>query len=107
MFAPKRDLVSIDDLSCAEIMELFHHADEFRENRRGWSDLCPGSKNSVAMIEPGQSDDQPRGFSRNSSACRNSSMISSHEKSSIETRSRLVESIGSDDSELSATRRAR
>ena len=30
----KRDLVSIEDLSTAEILELFHHADEFRAKLR-------------------------------------------------------------------------
>ncbi len=50
--APKRDLVSIDDLSCAEIMELFRHADQFREDLRSWSDLCRGSIMATLFLEP-------------------------------------------------------
>ena len=48
-----------------------------------------GSMNSVAMIEPRHTWLHARRSSRNSSACRNSAMISSQERSSIETRSRL------------------
>jgi aspartate carbamoyltransferase catalytic subunit len=52
MSRPKRDLVSIDDLSCEEIMELFRHADEFRENLRSWSGLCPGTIMATLFFEP-------------------------------------------------------
>ena len=50
--APKRDLVSIDDLSCEEIMELFRHADEFREDLRAWSHVCRGSIMATLFMEP-------------------------------------------------------
>lgn len=49
---PKRDLVSIEDLSTAEILELFHHADEFRDNLRAWSDLCRGTIMATLFFEP-------------------------------------------------------
>ena len=39
----RRNLISIDDLSKAEIMELFRHADEFREDLQAWAHLCPGA----------------------------------------------------------------
>lgn len=48
----KRDLVSIEDLSTAEILELFHHADEFRANLRAWSDLCRGAIMATLFFEP-------------------------------------------------------
>ncbi|MCC6783204.1 MAG: aspartate carbamoyltransferase catalytic subunit [Planctomycetes bacterium] len=48
----KRDLVSIDDLSSAEIMELFRHANEFREDLRAWSHLCRGSIMATLFFEP-------------------------------------------------------
>ena len=48
----KRDLVSIDDLSCGEIVELFRHADEFREDLRAWSSLCRGSIMASLFFEP-------------------------------------------------------
>ena len=48
----KRDLVSIEDLSTAEILELFHHADEFRANLRAWSDLCSGTIMATLFFEP-------------------------------------------------------
>lgn len=48
----KRDLVSIEDLSIAEILELFHHADEFRANLRAWSDLCRGAIMATLFFEP-------------------------------------------------------
>lgn len=48
----KRDLVSIEDLSTAEILELFHHADEFRANLLGWSDLCRGTIMATLFFEP-------------------------------------------------------
>ncbi len=48
----KRDLVSIDDLSCEEIFELFRHADEFREDPRAWSGLCRGLIMATLFFEP-------------------------------------------------------
>ncbi len=48
----KRDLVSIEDLSTAEILELFDHADEFRANLRAWSDLCAGTIMATLFFEP-------------------------------------------------------
>ncbi len=50
--AAKRDLVSIDDLSCDEIRELFRHADEFRADLRAWSHVCPGSIMATLFLEP-------------------------------------------------------
>ena len=47
----KRDLVSIGDLSTAEILELFHHADEFRANLHAWSDLCRGAIMATLFFE--------------------------------------------------------
>ncbi len=49
---PKRDLVSIEDLSTGEILELFRHADEFRENLASWSDFCRGSIMATLFFEP-------------------------------------------------------
>ena len=37
-----RHLVSIDDLSLAEVLALFEHAEAFSKNLRGWAHLCPG-----------------------------------------------------------------
>jgi aspartate carbamoyltransferase catalytic subunit len=48
----KRDLVSIEDLSTAEILELFQHADEFRANLHAWSDLCRGTIMATLFFEP-------------------------------------------------------
>jgi aspartate carbamoyltransferase catalytic subunit len=48
----KRDLVSIEDLSTAEILELFHHADEFKANLHAWSDLCRGAIMATLFFEP-------------------------------------------------------
>ena len=48
----KRDLVSIEDLSQAEILELFHHADEFRANLSAWSELCRGTIMATLFFEP-------------------------------------------------------
>ncbi len=48
----KRDLVSIDDLSSNEIMALFRHADEFREDLRAWSHVCRGSIMATLFMEP-------------------------------------------------------
>lgn len=47
-----RDLVSIDDLSTEEILELFRHADGFREELRAWSHLCRGSIMATLFFEP-------------------------------------------------------
>ncbi|MEE2887584.1 MAG: aspartate carbamoyltransferase catalytic subunit [Planctomycetota bacterium] len=48
----KRDLISIDDLSCAEILELFEHADAFREDLNGWSHVCRGLILAALFFEP-------------------------------------------------------
>lgn len=48
----KRDVVSIDDLSSAEIMALFRHADEFREDLRAWSHLGRGAIMATLFMEP-------------------------------------------------------
>jgi aspartate carbamoyltransferase catalytic subunit len=48
----KRDLVSIDDLSTGEILDLFQHADRFREDLRAWSSLCSGSIMATLFFEP-------------------------------------------------------
>ncbi len=48
----KRDLVSIEDLATAEILELFHHADEFRANLSEWSELCRGAIMATLFFEP-------------------------------------------------------
>ena len=48
----KRDLVSIEDLSQDEIVELFQHADEFRDNLSAWSDLCRGTIMATLFFEP-------------------------------------------------------
>lgn len=47
----KRDLVSIDDLGTEEIMELFRHADEFRQDLRVWSHLCRGTIMATLFFE--------------------------------------------------------
>ncbi|MGE3877550.1 MAG: aspartate carbamoyltransferase catalytic subunit [Planctomycetota bacterium] len=52
MRPPKRDLVSIDDLSTEEIMDLFRHAEGFREDLRAWSTLCRGSIMATLFFEP-------------------------------------------------------
>jgi len=48
----KRDLVSIEDLSVEEILELFRHADEFRDDLQAWADLCRGSIMATLFFEP-------------------------------------------------------
>jgi aspartate carbamoyltransferase catalytic subunit len=48
----KRDLVSIEDLSTEEILELFLHADEFKANLTAWSDLCRGAIMATLFFEP-------------------------------------------------------
>ena len=53
MTAPaKRDLVSIEDLSTAEILELFEHADRYRSDLRAWSDVGRGSIMATLFFEP-------------------------------------------------------
>jgi aspartate carbamoyltransferase catalytic subunit len=47
-----RHLVSIDDLSLAEILELFKHAQAFAADLRGWSHLCPGLISASLFYEP-------------------------------------------------------
>jgi aspartate carbamoyltransferase catalytic subunit len=47
-----RHLVSIDDLSLAEIRALFTHAQAFAENLRGFSHLCPGLISASLFYEP-------------------------------------------------------
>lgn len=47
----KRDLVSIEDLSNEEILELFRHADEFRADLSAWSALCRGSIMATLFFE--------------------------------------------------------
>ncbi len=47
----KRDLVSIDDLSTEEIMELFRHADGFRADLRAWTHLCQGTIMATLFFE--------------------------------------------------------
>ena len=47
-----RHLVSVDDLSSAEILELFEHARRFGENLRGWSHLCGGQILASLFYEP-------------------------------------------------------
>jgi aspartate carbamoyltransferase catalytic subunit len=48
----KRDLVSIEDLSNQEILELFRHADEFRADLSAWSALCRGTIMATLFFEP-------------------------------------------------------
>jgi aspartate carbamoyltransferase catalytic subunit len=47
-----RHLVSIDDLSIAEIQALFEHAKRFSEDLRAWSHLCPGLISASLFYEP-------------------------------------------------------
>ncbi|MEO0480706.1 MAG: aspartate carbamoyltransferase catalytic subunit [Planctomycetota bacterium] len=49
---PKRDLVSIDDLSTNEIMALFEHANRFADDLRAFSDQCRGSIMATLFMEP-------------------------------------------------------
>jgi len=48
----KRDFVSIDDLGNEEILALFGYADEFNEDIKAWSDLCPGTILATLFFEP-------------------------------------------------------
>src|SRR5262245_26627750 len=47
-----RDLVSIDDFSVEEILELFRHADNFREDLSAWTHLCTGKIMATLFFEP-------------------------------------------------------
>jgi aspartate carbamoyltransferase catalytic subunit len=47
-----RHLVSIDDLSLAEIRGLFEHATRFSADLRAWSDVCPGLISASLFYEP-------------------------------------------------------
>jgi aspartate carbamoyltransferase catalytic subunit len=47
-----RQLVSIDDLSLAEIRALFVHAQAFGADMRAWSHLCPGLISASLFYEP-------------------------------------------------------
>ena len=47
-----RHLVSIDDLSLAEIQALFEHAKRFSEDLRGFAHLCPGLISASLFYEP-------------------------------------------------------
>jgi aspartate carbamoyltransferase catalytic subunit len=47
-----RHLVSVDDLSVAEITELFRHAREYAEDLRAWSHVCRGQIAASLFYEP-------------------------------------------------------
>jgi aspartate carbamoyltransferase catalytic subunit len=47
-----RHLVSVDDLSVAEIRELFSHAKRFAEDLRRWAGTCPGLISASLFYEP-------------------------------------------------------
>lgn len=47
-----RHLVSIDDLSLAEMLSLFEHARRFAEDLRAHADLCPGLISASLFYEP-------------------------------------------------------
>ena len=47
-----RDLVSIDDLSVDEILELFRHADKYREDLSAWTHVCNGQIMATLFFEP-------------------------------------------------------
>ncbi len=51
MSAP-RHLVSIDDLSLPEIEALFHHADRFSADPRGFAETCRGMISASLFYEP-------------------------------------------------------
>jgi len=48
----KRDLVSIDDLSIDEVLELFHVADRYRHDLQAWANICQGSILATLFFEP-------------------------------------------------------
>jgi len=52
MISGLRHLVSIDDLSLAEIKSLFEHAKRFSEDLRAWAHLCPGLISASLFYEP-------------------------------------------------------
>ena len=47
-----RHLVSVDDLSSAEILELFQHARTYAGDLRAWSDVCRGRILASLFYEP-------------------------------------------------------
>ena len=47
-----RHLVTVDDLSIAEILELFERAREFGKDLRGFAHLCPGQIAASLFYEP-------------------------------------------------------
>ena len=47
-----RHLVSVDDLSTAEILELFQHAKRYATDLRAWSDVCRGRILASLFYEP-------------------------------------------------------
>jgi aspartate carbamoyltransferase catalytic subunit len=47
-----RHLVSVDDLSTAEILELFRHAKRYAEDLRAWSEVCRGRILASLFYEP-------------------------------------------------------
>jgi aspartate carbamoyltransferase catalytic subunit len=49
---PQRHLVTIDDLSLAEIRSLFAHADRFAADLRSWSHLAQGRISASLFYEP-------------------------------------------------------
>ena len=48
----KRDLLSIEDLSRAEILALFEHADRFGEDLSAWAEVCRGKIMATLFFEP-------------------------------------------------------
>jgi aspartate carbamoyltransferase catalytic subunit len=48
----KRDLISIEDLSTEEILELFARADTYREDLHGFSQVCNGLILAALFFEP-------------------------------------------------------
>lgn len=52
MSSVHRHLVSIDDLSLAEIKSLFEHARSFAADLRGFASLCPGLISASLFYEP-------------------------------------------------------
>jgi aspartate carbamoyltransferase catalytic subunit len=52
MSSARRHLVSIDDLSLAEIKSLFEHAKRFAEDLRGFAKVCPGLISASLFYEP-------------------------------------------------------
>lgn len=48
----KRDLISIDDLSIEEVLELFEYADAYREDLHRHAQVCPGLILAALFFEP-------------------------------------------------------